>query len=307
MDTKIYVPDIECDSCVKLITKRLKHLNGIKDMKFKEDSVKIEYDSNALNEDNIINTIKEAGYRASTEPFDRKTLKERWKEFRELKHKYDIEKTGLRYVVYAFLILVFIESIAYFGFFYTIPNFFKNYGWWLFYLDLSVVTLGAATWHYLAYKGKITCMTGMMIGMTFGMQAGMMLGAVMGATNGFFIGAMIGMLVGVGVGIITGKCCGVMGAMQGMMAGLMGGTMGPMITLMMFSDHIYWFMPFYMAINVAILAGFSYMMYEEVVEGKMVEKDPIDFWTFISGCVIFTFVMLLIMFFGPKSLLIGGI
>ncbi|MCM2325297.1 MAG: heavy metal translocating P-type ATPase [Candidatus Woesearchaeota archaeon] len=307
MKTKIYVPDIECDSCVKLISRKLKNVQGISSTKFSDDSVEISYDDGMVKTDHIINTIKDAGYRASTEPFDRKTLGERWKEFRELKHKYDIERTGLSYVVYAFFILAAIEAVAYFGFFSAIPNFFKDYGIWLFYLNLSVVTLGAATWHFLAYKGKVTCMTGMMIGMTFGMQAGMMLGAVIGATNGFFIGSMVGMLVGNAVGIITGKSGGVMGVMQGMMSGLMGGTMGPMISLMMFSDHLLLFMPFYMIINVAILAGFSYMMYEEVVEGKMVEKNPIDFWTFISGCIIFTAVMVTIMILGPKSLLFGGI
>ncbi len=306
MKLKVYIPDIECDSCVKLISKKLKNVHGIKDMKFNEDSVELDYDAGLVKQEHIINVIKEAGYRASTEPFERKTLRERWNEFRESGSKYGIEKTGIKYIIYAFLAIALTELVAYLGIFSSIPYFFKNYGWWIFYLNISVAFLGGALWHFYSYKGKATCMTGMMIGMTFGMQAGMMLGAVMGATNGFFVGAMIGMLTGVFVGAVSGKCCGIMGVMQGMMAGVMGGTMGPMISLMMFSDNILWFMPFYMAINVVILLGFSYMMYEEVVEGKIVEKNPIDFWTFLSYSLLFTAIMILIMLYGPKSLLMGG-
>lgn len=304
MKTKIYVPDIECDSCVKLITKKLKSTQGIESFEFKKDSVDISFEEALVKTENIIKTINNAGFRADTEPFARKSLKERLRDFNENKDKYEIEISGIRYILYAFLILTGIELIAYYGFLKSIPNFFSNYAWWLLYLNISVTTLGAAVWHFLSYKAKITCMVGMMIGMTFGMQAGMMLGAVMGATSGFFVGAMIGMIVGVAIGVITGKCCGVMGVMQGMMAGLMGGTMGPMVVLMMFSDHLLWFMPFYMIINVMILAGFSYMMIEEVAESEQVQKAPIDFMTFVSGCIIFTSVMIAIMVLGPKSILL---
>ncbi len=304
MEAKIYVPDIECDSCVKLITKKLKSTQGVDSFDIKKDSLNVNYEEALVTPDNIIKTIQNAGFRAGTEPFERKTLNERVRDFKENKDKYVIELTGIKYVIYAFLLLSGIELLAYYGFLKNIPNFFANYAWWLLYLNISIVALGAAIWHFLSYKAKITCMVGMMIGMTFGMQAGMMLGAVMGATNGFFAGAMIGMIVGVTVGIITGKCCGIMGIMQGMMAGLMGGTMGPMIVLMMFSDHLLWFMPFYMIVNVMILAGFSYMMIEEVAEAEKVEKTPIDFLTFASGCLLFAFAMIIIMMYGPKSLFI---
>ena len=107
-------------------------------------------------------------------------------------------------------------------------------------------------------------------------------------------------------GSVTGKGCGIMGVIEGMMAGVMGGTMGAMITVMMFSDHVLWFMPFYMAINVAIVWGMSYMLYEEVVEdNEKTVPTPIDFTTISLGMVIVNFVLLGLMIFGPKSAFIG--
>ena len=132
-----------------------------------------------------------------------------------------------------------------------------------------------------------------------------MLGAVFGATNGFFVGSMVGMLIGVAIGAWAGCGCGVMGWMQGMMAGLMGGTMGPMISIMMFNDHLMLFMPFYIAINVLILWGFSYMVYEEIVEGKRVERKPYDLLTLASLTLIIGAALSILMVYGPKSILLS--
>jgi hypothetical protein len=279
-------------------------MQGINVFDINYEAVEVDYDESLITPDNMIKSIHNIGFRAGLDPFERKTLKERFREMHEKGDKYKIELDGLKYILYVFLILTGLEFIAYYGFLRSIPYFIENYAWWLFYLNVTVVTFGAAVYHFLSYKGKITCMVGMMIGMTFGMQAGMMLGAVVGATSGFFVGSMVGMLTGVIVGAYTGKSCGVMGVMQGMMAGIMGGTMGPMIVLMMFSDNLLYFMPFYMIINIMILAGFSYMMIEEVAEGENTEKTPIDFWTFASACIIVAFVMIVLMILGPKSVLI---
>jgi hypothetical protein len=195
-----------------------------------------------------------------------------------------------------------LEVIAYNGFFIRITGFLPRYGLWILYLDLSIVTLGASLVYMLSYKSHVPCMTGMMIGMTFGMQAGMMLGAVVGATNGFFTGAMVGMIIGVVAGTWSGTSSGTMGWMQGMMAGVMGGTMGAMITVMMFTDHIDIFMPFYMLINIIILAGFMKMYHEEiVVDNKDLEKRHIDLVTYTSACIILTAILMIIMVYGPKS------
>tara|TARA_Y100000310_G_scaffold196122_1_gene196143 strand:- start:6404 stop:7327 length:924 start_codon:yes stop_codon:yes gene_type:complete len=306
MKTRFYVPDIECDSCIKLIRRKFGQLQGIETVNFGEDFVVVNYDESLLKEENIIASIKNLGYRVSTQPFDRKSFKERVRHFKENKKNYSVEINVVKYAVYLFLILTGVEALAYFGFLSSSTDFLANYGWWLFYLNISIASVAAGTWHFLTYNTKVTCMVGMMIGMTLGMQTGMMVGIVVGATNGFFVGSMVGMFLGVGIGAITGKCCGIMGVMEGMMAGLMGGTMGPMISIMMFADHLLWFMPFYMLVNVAILLGFSYMLYEEVVEGKNnLEKRKIEFSTLASFSVILTFIIAYIMIYGPKSVLVS--
>ncbi|MFH1589216.1 MAG: hypothetical protein ABIB43_01475 [archaeon] len=301
MSNRIYVPDIECDSCVKLITKKLSK-NNVQNFEVKEDSVIV---TDQTNPKTVVNMINEMGYRASTEPFERKTLKERIRHYKENKHLYKVERTGIKHLLSVSVSLFALVLLAYFFIFRNIEGFAGNYGWWVFYLVISVISIGIATWHFTAYKAKITCMTGMMIGMTFGMQTGMMLGAVIGATNGFFWGAMVGMIVGTTIGVITGKGCGVMGVMEGAMAGIMGGTMGPMITVMMFSDHVLWFMPFYMLINIGIIIGLSYMLYEEVVEGKKVIIQPMDGVTLISLSIIVVAILLALMVYGPSSALIS--
>lgn len=306
MKKTIYVPDIECDSCSNLISRKFKKTEGITRLKFDEESVTIDYDEEKVSEKLLISTIKDAGFRASTQPFERKTFKERRRDYKENKHKYELERKVFKYGIGIFFLLTIIELIAYFTFLNNIPNFIGNYAWWLFYLNISIATIGVGMWHVLAYKAKVTCMTGMMIGMTVGMQTGMLLGAVIGATNGFFTGAMVGMLLGTAVGALTGKCCGVMGIMEGMMAGVMGGTMGAMITVMMLSDNILIFMPFYVAINIAIVWGLSWMMYEEVVENKRgVIKKPMDFTTLTAISIIATFILIAIMLYGPKSFLVS--
>ena len=216
-------------------------------------------------------------------------------------------KKVLRYTLIGLLVLLILHLLAYFAFFSSITNFASRYGWWILYLDISVATLGGALWYYSSYKGYTSCMASMMIGMTIGMQTGMMLGAIFGAVNGYFIGAMLGMILGTFVGTLTGASS-VMGALQGMMSGLMGGTMGAMITVMMFTDHVLLFMPFYMLLNVAILAGFVYMYYDEVIkDNKELVKKDIDIWTFTSICVIITFLLTALLVYGPKGFLFGAL
>jgi len=305
MKTIIYVPDIECDSCVKLLERSFKNKEGINSFKIKEDYIEFEFNENLIKKEQLINLIKKQNFRASFTPFERKNWSERIRHYKENKHKYKIEQKIITYTLGIFLTLLILEVILYLTLFKDIPNFIQNYGWWIFYLNISISVISLGTWHFFAYRAKYTCMTGMMIGMTFGMQTGMMLGAVLGATNGFFIGAMAGMLLGTFIGIITGKCCGVMGIMEGMMAGVMGGTMGSMISVMMFSDHLLYFMPFYMVINIIIMWGLSYMLYEEVVEDKDVIKKPTDFITVAIISIIAAFILLAIMIYGPKSFLIN--
>lgn len=306
MKVKIYVPDMECESCSTLLKKRFDKREGIQSIKFSNDAVELSFDEQKVHTEELLQTIKDAGYRAGLHPFDKKTLKERRREFLEKKEKFAHEWKIIWYSFALFLILSSLEIAAYFLFLKNIPYFLEKYPWWFFYLNISIATLATAIWHYRSYKAKVTCMLGMMIGMTMGMQTGMMLGAVFGATNGLFLGAIIGLLTGVTVGIFTGKCCGVMGILQGMMAGLMGGVMGPMVTLMLFADNILWFMPLYMLVNVLILWGFSYMIFEEMVENKEVEKAPLSFAKLLSFSLVITFVLIALMLYGIKSPLVAG-
>jgi len=304
--TKLYIPDIECDSCTRLLQKKFKDMEGIEDFTSEKDGIEFNH-SHELKIESIIEAINELGFRASLRPFERKNFKERWRDFKEHRSKYSMMTRAVNYMFLSLLILLAIESIAYFGFLRFIPEFLLKYGPWILYLDISIATLGASLWYMYSYKTNVTCMTGMMIGMTVGMQVGMMIGIIFGAVNGFFIGSMVGMIIGTIAGAIAGANCGIMGSLQGMMAGVMGGTMGPMIGLMMFTDHIKVFMPFYMLFNILILAGFVYMYYEEVVENrKDVVKRHIDFATFASITVIVTAILFVIMAYGSKSILFGA-
>ncbi len=306
MEATIYVPDIECESCVKVLSKVFNREEGIKHYNIKDDSVIFNFDESKISQDRIIEMIKRHNFRASNEPFERKNFNERMSHFKEHRSKYSMELKVISHSISIFLILLFLEVFSYVLFLNRVPNFIQNYGWWIFYLNISIAVLAMAYWHISAYRTRITCMVGMMVGMTIGMQTGLMIGAVVGAVNGFFIGAMVGMILGVIVGALAGKCCGIMGILEGMMAGLMGGTMGAMITFMMFPDHVLLFMPFYMLINVVILWGLSYMLYEEVAENKHVARAPMDFISIASISVIVAFVIMTIMINAPKSALFGA-
>ncbi|HLC63034.1 MAG TPA: hypothetical protein VJJ21_01830, partial [Candidatus Nanoarchaeia archaeon] len=286
--------------CIKLISRKLKDNPAIESFHANHDAIDL-YHTEDLNKESIINMIHALGFRASFHPYERKSFKERWRDFNSNQHKYEIETRGVFYAIGVFFLLIALEIFAYYTFLSSIPNFLQKYAMWIFYLNLSISSLGLAVWHVSSYKAKVTCMSGMMIGMTIGMQTGMMIGAILGATNGFFIGAMTGMILGVITGGLLGKCCGIMGVMEGMMAGLMGGTMGPMITLMMLYDNVVWFMPFYIAVNIIILLGLSYMLYEEVVENKPVQKKPSHFITFALIAAVITSILITIMIYAPKS------
>lgn len=212
-------------------------------------------------------------------------------------------KQSLSYGLYALLMLVALEAIAYFGFLGATPNFISKYAWWIFYLDISIVSIGIAIHYMMTHKAESPCMMGMMTAMTIGMQLGMMVGAVIGATNGFFVGSMVGMILGSIGGILAGRISkSTMSWMQGLMAGIMGGTMGPMISLMMFTDHILVFMPFYMILNLIVLAGFMKMYHEELVHDNVdIEHRKIDFISFASAVIISAAILIIIMIYGIKS------
>jgi hypothetical protein len=222
-------------------------------------------------------------------------------------NNFKIEKKAIFIIILTFIISSIIEIGIHFLFLKS-SGIMIDYALWFLYLNISIAFLIGCTWHFITYKVKINCMTGMMIGMSLGMQAGMLIGGIVGITNGFFIGAMAGTLIGVGIGVWSGlHSKTTMGVLQGMMSGIMGGTMGSMITVMMFFDHLKFFMPIYMIINVAILVVMSYMFWQEAVKDNQEEykKVPIDITTTIFVTIIVTIVLSAVILFLPRSAFLG--
>jgi copper chaperone CopZ len=300
MKTTITVADMSCGDCADTIKEALEDITGVRNVTPNDDAIEVSHDE-SVSPETLVQAVKKAGY-------DAELVDLRPAQCEKNKHLGKImQDRAVNYAIAAFLTLFVLEAFAYVGFFSKIPDFLTNYGWWILYLNVSVATLGAAAWYIHANKTAIGHMTGMMIGMTVGMQSSMLLGAIVGATNGFFIGSVVGVLTGITAGSIAGRCCGVMGVMEGMMAGLMGGTMGPMITVMMLTDNVLWFMPLYIIVNVIILGGLMHMYFQHVIaKARTLEERPLDAVTFVSLCVIITSVLIAIMVYGPKSVLFGG-
>jgi copper chaperone CopZ len=301
MNATIYCPDLECESCEKILTRSLNTLQGIQKIGFTPDSLAVDFDPKQVTKEQIVEAINKKGYRAGFEPFERKLFKERMRDFFENKQKYAMEYLMLQNTAMTFLGLLAIEFVVYLAVLKTIPDFLSRYGWWMLYATIAVVSVASAIWHMRAYRARVTSMVGMMIGMTFGMQTGMMLGTIVAATNGLIMGGMTGMLVAVAVGIYNGRCCGIMGVLEGMMAGVMGGLMGSMIGTMFSVNHILWLMPFFFLINVIIMWGLSYMLFEEVVEERKAQRTPTPFLTFFSYCFIATGLLTALIVYGPKT------
>ena len=296
MKITIYCPDIECESCVRVIQEVVEKL-PIEDYSFSKDTVVIDYDAKKITPDSILVAIRATGFRAGTSPFPRRTFSERFRDFTSNKKKYYQEYKILKYSLVSLIFVVILQVLLYF-----MLSSFSNYGWWIFYANISAISIIAAVMHIKSYRYTVTHMVGMMIGMTFGMQTGMMIGTIIGATNGMFIGSMTGMLLGVLVGGYNGKCCGVMGVMEGMMSGVMGGTMGGMLGVMMNVDHIMWFMPIFTLINIAILIGLSYMLFEEAIENNnTVVRIDLSFMKFFFISLIAVVLLSLLIIYGPKT------
>ncbi len=228
----------------------------------------------------------------------RQGVRTRIKDFWYNTHEYPAEYTLLKHGGITLLILLAIQAILTF----LLPETaLTKYAWWIAYASTSVVSIAVGVAHLKAYQTTIDCMTGMMIGMTIGMQTGMMIGTILGATNGLFIGAIISMILAISIGIYTGRCCGIMGVMEGMMAGTMGGTMGAMIGTMFNVDHILWFMPLFMLVNIAIMIGFSIMLYEEISAKQKPETKTISQSKFLMLCTIAVLLISLLILWGPRT------
>ena len=215
------------------------------------------------------------------------------------------EKEVLEVALFTFVGLFLLFGVFYKFYFSALPDFTTKYLWYFFYTIIVVIANATAIYHLKAYRNAVTCMTGMMIGMTIGMITGFSLGYLVGATNGMFIGTVYGILLGVVVGIWCGKCCGIMGIMEGAMAGLMGGSMGAMLSVMMLSDHILLFTPFFILVCIGILFGLGHIVFKEhaLSEEKIIKPYPLSLFFVI--CFIVTTITILLMLYGPKSILVS--
>ena len=171
------------------------------------------------------------------------------------------------------------------------PVLLDHYLWWIFYLDLTIVSLVVTIGYLRSYRyAQTNHMISMMIGMTVGMQVGMMTGGVIGATDGYFLGALVGVGLGTLLGVHTAWCCGPMAITQALMSGVMGGTMGSMIVAMMPSDRLMIFMPIFTLLNIAILIWFSFLFFRDCVIGERCHLDEATpFWrTFLTSALAVT-------------------
>src|SRR3989344_6388160 len=178
MKKTIYCPDITCESCVKVLTRTFDNVDGVKNFQIKKDHVLVDYNDKKIQPSALLEAIREKGYRAGFTPFSRKTFRERTRDFLSNKKKYEVEYSMLRYTFLSFFFLVLLEILGYYTFFKQNPGFLTQYGWWIFYTDVMVVSVAAAIWHFKSYRVEIPHMTGMMIGMTIGMTSGLMIGTI---------------------------------------------------------------------------------------------------------------------------------
>ncbi len=216
------------------------------------------------------------------------------------REKYQTEWKMIQYSLITIIILIIIAEILAFTLWKTNATYLTQLPW-IIYLIITIPIIFGAVNHLRAHKNTVSSMLGMMIGMILGMQSGVMLSVVIGSTNGMFMGSLFGIIFGVSIGIYAGRCCGLMGILNGAIMGVMGGTMGPMIALMMKVDHILWFMPLFTLLNILIIWGLNFLVYEELVEKTKVERTQLHFWLFFLACLLTTLFFTLIMVYGYTS------
>lgn len=301
---KLKITGMHCESCEKTLKRALSKINHIQeiDLKYNNEIATIKYNPE-ININEVMNVIRQVGYDATVVDGDYIPSEVKFKHYlSDLKQKNKVEGQLIEVALGTFLILGFLEVIAYFGFFRDIPSFFTKYGYYLIFLVISMVVSATSVWHIKAYRNIFSCMTGMMIGMTSGMITGFLMGMIVGATNGMFMGSIVGIILGMTIGTFTGKCCGVMGILEGMMAGLMGGLMGAMTSLMLLNDHLKFIIPIIVIASSTILIGLDYMIYKEATNSKEKFKKY-SFIPFVTFCFIVTIAITFVMVYGPRSIL----
>lgn len=304
---KIRISGMHCEACERTLKRAISKVDHVQsiNLRYNNEIAEITYNPE-INLDKLIEVIRNVGYDATPLNGDVSEIKNpKFSHYINslLDKKNEIEGNIIKNTLLIFLILLGLETIAYYGFFQNIPNFWSNFGYYILFLVISVVICSVAIWHVRTYGHNFSCMTGMMIGMTIGMISGFLIGLVVGATNGMFVGSLAGILIGMGVGAFTGRCCGVMGVMEGMMAGLMGGLMGGMTSLMLLNDHLKAIIPILVIASSIILIGLDYLVYKEATGTQIRKINKQSMITFLTYCFVVTMALTWLMVYGPKSAL----
>jgi hypothetical protein len=225
------------------------------------------------------------------------TLKDNLELLTEEKVKEDLIKTIFISIVTSFItfVILYLLKLRF------IDDFLPKYGFFLFFAIISYALILPSIKQVKAYK-EFPCMSGMMIGMTIGMITGFLPGFFIGATNGMFWGSIFGMSLGILSGIWAGKCCGIMGIMEGTMAGFMGGLMGAMTAIMMFNENLKTIAIIVFFISAFIIFGLNFMISKETKGVERKDRDATLFTIVLS--FILTILTILIMVFGPRSILL---
>ncbi len=215
-----------------------------------------------------------------------------------------IEGNLIKVIFTSLLTSLIVIGLLYFTKFKDMPNFFNDYGFFLFFGVIIYAFVSGVVYQVRAF-GIFPCMSGMMIGMTLGMISGFIPGFVIASTNGMFVGVVFGMIFGISIGIIAGsRCCGVMGFLEGIMAGFMGGLMGAMTAFMLLNDNLRASTVIVSFISMIILFALNYMLY---IEGKQLENKRKDEGMLFT--IGFTFISVVIttwlMIYGPRSGVFG--
>lgn len=276
------VADLECVSCERAVERALLKA-GAKGVEFSGTTVFVTA-PDSIAEGKLMSAVSGAGHRISL----KKTASGR------------LERKTLIYsatFLFAFTLLEFAIFLGLFG-----AEWLGKRAPWLFILNVSAILSAGTLANISAYKGNVSCMTGMMLGMAAGMQGGMLSGYVLGVTNGFFTGALVSTAFGMLFGYFSGKRGGLMAALQGLMAGFMGGAMGAMTSVMMVGWGFEAFTLWFAVANSAIFALIFPMIAEYVGTGAISEGN-VPIGKLAIHFVLAATALSAVLVFGPAGLL----
>ncbi|MFH0962353.1 MAG: heavy-metal-associated domain-containing protein [archaeon] len=282
------ISGMHCNSCVTRVREALEAA-GAKEVSIrlaKGGLSEVAFVSGGKPEEIFVKAVEAEGYSIGSHP--------------EKKAPGKVEKSAAIWIVSALALFTLAEFGALFLFFGS--SWLVQRAPWVFLLNLSAALSAGTISQLSAYRGEISCMSGMMLGMLAGMQAGLLTGYVLGATNGFFAGALFSTIFGMFFGWLAGRGSGLMGALQGLMSGFMGGAMGAMTSVMMVGYGFEIFTLWFSLANAGIFAGFFPLVVQYVSAGN-VEVQKFSGAEFLAHFLSAATFLAAVFVFGPKGLL----